>query len=119
MSDWPPKGYPSIGDLRHRITFQEAVLASDGIGGQVEAWQNIADTPTVWARIEPVNGLERFFAEKLEENVSHKITIRYRNDILPQYRILFDGRVFEVKTSRALLERKDFTIIEAIEGVAT
>lgn len=121
----PPRSannrYPQIGELRHRITIEENIKVSDGLGGQTETWQAIATNPQVWAKIDPVSGLERFFSERLEENISHKITIRYRSDLIgkTEWRLNFGGRIFQMKSIRSMLERKDFLIIDAIEGTAT
>lgn len=121
----PPRSannrYPTIGELRHRITIEENVKVSDGLGGQDETWQSIAADPTVWAKIDPVSGLQAFFAERLEERITHKITIRYRSDLLgkAEWRINFGGRIFQMKSIRAMLERKDYIVIDAVEGEAT
>lgn len=116
----PPRSsnslYPKIGELRHRIVIEESVKVSDGVGGQTETWQTVA---TVWAKIDPVAGLERFFAERIEENITHKITIRYRTGIDTEMRISFDGHIFQIRSVRRMLERKDFIQIDAVEGTAT
>lgn len=82
-----------IGELRHRIQFQEAALVDDGYGGQVETW---SEFETVWARVEPLSTRERMFAQKLEGNVTHKIKIRYLEGITTAMRISFKGRIFKI-----------------------
>jgi len=82
-----------IGRLRHRVTIQSATNTSDGMGGYTEAWGNL---DTVWAAIEPFKGDERYEVQKLEADLSHKIILRYRSGILPNMRINFDSKVFEI-----------------------
>lgn len=108
--------YPHIGELRHRITFQEAVETDDGIGGRTRVFQDIATTPTVWAVITPRSDGERFFKEKIEQTVTHVIRIRWRNDLDTAMQIVFEGRVFQIQKIVAMHERKDFLRIEANEG---
>lgn len=115
----PKNYYPSIAELRHRITIQEPIEVNDGRGGQVTTWQDLANVPTVWAKIEPVSAREINFAEKLEDRITHRITIRHRSDLRAEMQIVFGSRIFQVKTIRHLLERSDFTIIDAVEGEAT
>lgn len=112
-------GYPSVSELRNRITIQEPIEVNDGRGGQTTNWQDLATAPTVWAKIDPVSARELFFAEKLEDRISHRITIRHREDLRAEMRIQFKSRIFQIKTIRHILERLDFTIIEAVEGEAT
>ncbi|MCU1327432.1 MAG: head-tail adaptor protein [Bryobacterales bacterium] len=80
--------------LRHRVTLQSLTLASDGQGGFDETWDTVAD---LWAEIKPMNGWERMQGMQLETPVTHKVTIRYRNDITAKDRLLFGSRVLQIK----------------------
>lgn len=90
------------GRLRHRIKIQSLGLADDGMGGQTEAWSDMAN---VWASIEPLTGKELFIAQQVESNVTHKITMRYLAGITTKHRILFGSRVFEIVSIRDEEER--------------
>ena len=106
----------NIAELRHRITFQELVEVSDGQGGKTTSWSNVV---TVWARIEPVSSRERLFSQQLEYNRSHKVAIRYRNDITNDMQFTFDGRTFQVKGVLSPDERKAYLFLDVEENSAT
>ncbi|MGF7429587.1 phage head closure protein [Thermoanaerobacterium thermosaccharolyticum] len=85
-----------IGELRHRITIQKATTIQDELGQPVEVWQDIAN---VWAKIEDISGREYFAAKQVLTNeITTKITIRWRNDIEPSMRIVAEGRIFDIQT---------------------
>lgn len=105
----------TIGELRHRISFQSLTRTPDGLGGATESWATVV---TVWASIEPA-GKERNFAQRIEDVYTHKIRIRKRTDITATMRVLFGSRIFQVKAIAADLERKDFQTVLAEEFVGT
>lgn len=107
---------PSIGELRHRFVLQEEVVTPDEAGGQMRNWRDVA---TVWASIEALQGSERFEAMRVETQVSHRITVRYRPDIRPGMRILRAGRPFNLRSVVDPDGRQRFLSILAVEGVAT
>lgn len=106
----------NISDLRHRITIQSFTKVADGQGGYTTTW---ADVKTVWAKIENVTGVEKVFAQRLDTNYDHKITIRYTTGISPKMRIVFDSRIFQIHSVSKVDERRWFTEILAIEGVGS
>lgn len=73
-----------IGELRHRITIEYKTKTSDDQGGFTWSWRPLA---TVWAKIEAAPKSERNFAGKLETQRTHKITIRYLENLDPSMRI--------------------------------
>ena len=105
-----------IKDLRHRIVIQDVEQLSDGHGGYNETWVTFA---TVWAKVVPVSAQEKWRAENLDHEVTHRITIRYLANITSSMRISFDGRIFHVKGFRNLEERDRYIEIVAKEGVVT
>lgn len=108
-----------IADLKHRITFQQLTNTPDGQGGFTEAWANIASVPEVWAKVEPVSASERFFSQQIQPLVTHKVTIRWRNDLNASMRISHEGRIFQIHGIRSLDEERFWTLIDAQEGVGT
>lgn len=83
------------GAFRHEVTLETATLAPDGAGGHAETWGEAA---TFFARIEPVSAVSRFGADQRLETVTHRITIRSRDDIRSGMRFVGQGRVFEIMT---------------------
>lgn len=80
-----------IGKLRHAIELQQEQRTPDGGGGFVRTWQTVA---RVRAAVEPLTGSERWRAEQVQANVSHRVTIRYRPGITTDMRVKFGARVF-------------------------
>ena len=103
-----------IGELRHRVTIQEEVATPDGGGGYALGW---ADVATLWAKVEPLSARERLFAEKLDGVVTHRVVVRFRDDITAAMRVLYEGRLFNIRGVLETGERERFTEILAEEGV--
>ena len=104
-----------IGALRHRITVQVVSRAGDGQGGITESWDEHA---VLWAKITPVSRNERMFMQQLEYQRSHKILIRYRDDLTTDMRISFNNRIFHIKAFINVDERKAYTQIDVEENTA-
>ena len=107
-----------IGKLRHVIALQEVTNTVDAGGGQGRTW---ATTAIVWAEVKPASGREQLHAMQLQDSVTHRITIRYCSDVKPtsKWRILFDGRHFNIRSVLNVDERNKFLVIMADEGVGT
>jgi SPP1 family predicted phage head-tail adaptor len=74
------------GSLRHKITFQQLTVANDTWGHSNETW---TDQVTTYAKIMPVRGVERIEGMKLDNELTHKIEIRYKRGLHPKWRIKF------------------------------
>lgn len=74
------------GKLRHRIKFQRQVESQDSTSGAVIVdWVDVA---TVWAEIAPLSGKE-FIASQTEfSQITTRMTIRYRVNIVAKMRAL-------------------------------
>lgn len=105
-----------IGKLRRRVTLQELVKTDDGYGGTIETWQDIT---TIWAAIEPLRGNERYTAQQVQSELSHKVTIRYRTGIKPQMRLLYKDRIFEIEAVLDVEERHQWLELLCSEVVAS
>jgi len=82
-------------EFRHRLTFQTSAEVGDGAGGEVSHWQ---DAFTVWGLVEPLSGREFFASQQIKKEVSHKVTVRYRPDIVTTMRIkTWDNRILDIE----------------------
>lgn len=81
------------GALRTELSLQQATLTADGLGGHAESWSEVA---TVFGLVEPVSAATRFGADQSLETVTHRITVRFRDDLASGMRLTRGGRVFEV-----------------------
>ena len=85
------------GQLRHRVTFQTPSTATDDYGDPAPVWSAL---DTVWARVEPITGKERFAALQVQADVNHRILCRYNSTIAslaPDDRVVFGSLTFDIK----------------------
>ena len=113
-----------IGEMRHRIKFEKLVRTPDGQGGFTEEWSPLIagadlDSQSLWAQLIPVSSRERLFGERLEYQRSHKVVVRYRNDVTNEMRFIFENRIFQIKGSVSPDERKAYLFIDAEENQGT
>lgn len=77
------------GKLRHRVIIQEPVETKGSMGGVVTTWQ------TRWravpASIENLRGNKFFAAQQINPNVTVEITIRWREGVTQQMRVLHEN----------------------------
>lgn len=85
-----------IGTLNKRITLQESAETPDGAGGVSLAWQSIAVNPSVYASITPLSGGEQWRYHQLENTVTHRIVLRYRDDLTARMRILHGTTPYDI-----------------------
>ena len=91
------------GRLRHRITIQSRELVPNEIGEMEEEWAPLA---TVWASVEPARGNQYYAAKQLDAKVDGVVIMRYRSDIEPTMRIIYDGRILKIISLLTVKERK-------------
>lgn len=106
----------SPGKLRHTIAIERETRTPDGAGGSTLTWASVASPR---AFIKPMSGGERLQAMRIEANVTHRIFIRYRSDILTSDRINFNGRLMQIRALINIEERNRWIEIYADEGQAT
>lgn len=83
------------GDLRHRITIQRPIYVQDpATGGMVRGWDDVA---TVWGRVAPLSVREFVAAQAIASEVTARITIRYRPDVTAKCRILYRGKIYNIR----------------------
>lgn len=116
------RGRSHPGRLTERVTFQEATLVDDSVGGFSTSWGSIDTTPTMWASVEPLTGREALHAGQLEARVTHRVTVRRRSDLTAQMRIRWDSNGNKILNIRAIEDpgpRAPYLWIQAELGVAT
>ena len=83
------------GRLRTELSLRAVTAIADGLGGFDEEWNEVA---TVFGRIEPLAADSRFGADQTLETVTHRVTLRHREDVLSGMRFCRQGRVFAIVT---------------------
>jgi SPP1 family predicted phage head-tail adaptor len=84
----------NAGKLRHRVTIQRKTVTRDTQGGNVVTWTDVA---TVWADVQPVGGSERYGAGQALSDSTYTIVMRYREDVIPAWRMTQARRTFDVQ----------------------
>ena len=85
------------GDLRERIDIQSVAEATVAGGGKSKAWTTFA--PGIWASITPLNGGEAFAQGVARSTQFYKVVIRWRGDITPRNRIIWNGQPLNIRTA--------------------
>lgn len=111
-----------IGNLRHRVELVGIGRIDDGAGGYTRSDTVAA---TVWADIKPVSWSQQMRAERLEQRITHVITIRWRADLAsgfgPEARVRFQdkgGRVRELSVQTVVdpKEQRRWLELQCLEG---
>jgi len=83
-----------IGDLKKIIVLQAPTKTPDGIGGFVIIWTDMATN--IFAAIWPVSVKEQIQSEQLVMTATHRIRMRYRRVMKPDWRIKYANRYFAI-----------------------
>lgn len=105
-----------IGMLKHKVIIERNAEVSDGAGGTTTTW---ATHKTLRANVKPTSGKERMFAQRLESNTTHLVTIRYISDISESDRINYKGRIFNIYSIINMDEADKYLQLVCEENVAT
>ena len=81
------------GSLRRRISIQRRDMTQDDYGQPSLTWVNVVDA---WAEIQPLSGRELEIAQAMNAEVTHQVTIRYREGITAAMRIVYQSRYFNI-----------------------
>ena len=105
----------TAGMLRHSIAIERETDTPNDSGGQSIVW---ATQYTLKAFIKPKSGNERVRGMQLESPLTHSVFIRYIIGILPDDRINFGGRLFQIRAVLNIEERNRWIELLCEEGVA-
>lgn len=83
----------NIGHLRHKITLERRSVTRTDIGSEVISWVKVTD---IKASAVSVGGSEAFKYKQLFAESVVRFTCRYRSDIVPEMRIVFDGQYYDI-----------------------
>lgn len=100
------------GWIAHRVTIERPVRTEDGAGGATVAFEPLA---TVWAAVEPLASAEDGASGRLVSRLRHRVTIRWRDDVTGEMRLVHRGRILRITSLRDADETRRFLVIEAEE----
>jgi len=101
------------GRLSARLRLEKADEVSDGQGGLVEGWSLVAD---VWGRVEPLRAKAGELADAATAPVSHRVTIRYRDDVDNAMRFVFRERSLTIRSLRDPDETRRYLVCDCEEA---
>ena len=87
--------FMDAGMLKHRVTLERLVETPDLGGGLTITWNEVT---TIWASIESVRAAMRNLAQQSRETVTHRIILRYRDDVASGWRFRKGNRTFRIIT---------------------
>ncbi|WP_024559464.1 phage head closure protein [Franconibacter pulveris 1160] len=83
------------GKLNKRILLQKPVKTQNPTTGAVEnGW---ADVVRVWANVTDLSARDFVAAKAGQNEVTTRITIRWRDDVTDKHRVLYRGRVYDIQ----------------------
>jgi len=104
------------GMLRHTIVIERLTRTDDNAGGYTDSW---ATWKTVKASIKNVSGTERLHSQRLDAEVSMKMTIRYIDGLTEIDRVSFRSKVYQIRYIDNVEFRDRWLILSLSGGVAT
>lgn len=83
------------GRLRERVAIQAETVTQNTSGEEIPTW---ATETTVWAQVLPGSISERFSnaAGQRASEITHTVRMRFRTDITPKKRFLWETRILEI-----------------------
>jgi SPP1 family predicted phage head-tail adaptor len=103
------------GLMRRELSLQSLVPVADGAGGYDETWQEAA---LVFGAVEPVSALSFRAAAQALEETTHRITIRWREDVKQGMRFALGSRVFAIQTAHDPDETRRYLVCMVKEDVS-
>lgn len=105
-----------VGKLDRKVTLQKPIFAANEVGNQViTGWENLTSSPTPWANVIEGYGNEEMQAQQIVGVKYSTFTIRYREDVTTEHRILHRNEVYNIRTMLEIA-RKGYLKIVAESG---
>jgi SPP1 family predicted phage head-tail adaptor len=108
-----------IGQLKAFMSLEENTVTVDSGGERSNSW---AEIDTLFGRIDTASAMEQSLAAQNGLRLTHSIAVRYREDfgtgdtrLLGKYRLVYDGRTFEVRGVSDPDEGKRFLVLTCSE----
>lgn len=89
-------GRRTIGQRGRRFTLELTLETPDGFGGVLRSYQ---PGPRLWGSMELLTTRERVQAGRLDTNVTHRVTLPYREGVQPDERLVLGARRFRIRSA--------------------
>ena len=100
----------SAGELDRQIQLQSFTSAPNDYNEEVPTWATYA---TVWAKMEFHTSAEGEAAARQYAEMGLYFTIRYRADIEPEHRLIFEGQTYRIIGRPREIGRRRFQKLQA------
>ncbi|OJF95896.1 phage head closure protein [Pararhizobium antarcticum] len=100
------------GQLSARLELEMPQPVTDGQGGIVAGYAIVA---SLWAMIEPVAMPDREQADRAVFSITHRITIRFRDDVTAGMRFRKGARLFIIRAHSDPDERRRYLVCRCEE----
>lgn len=100
------------GRLSARLDLETPRETDDGQGGVTGGWELVA---SLWARIGPLRGIPGEAAGASIAPVTHRVTIRYRDDVRHAMRFVYRGRELLIRAVRDPDESRRYLVCDCEE----
>lgn len=101
------------GRLSARLKLEASADLPDGQGGITEGWTLVA---TLWGRVEPLRAKASEVADAATAPITHRVTIRYRDDVRHAMRFVHRGRTLVIRSWRDPDETRRYLICDCEES---
>ncbi|MHB8124649.1 MAG: phage head closure protein [Desulfitobacteriaceae bacterium] len=85
------------GILKHVIDIQKELTSRDSYGASTKEW--VTFLRSARASVEPLTGREFFAAQQVNSEITHLVKMRYRSGIIPEMRLKFGNRYFDIRSA--------------------
>ena len=100
------------GQMTARLDLERPQAVPDGQGGGMLAWTVAA---SLWARIEPVSAVIAEEASAAAGRITHRIWVRFRDDVAAGQRFRKGDRIFLVRLVRDPDETRRYLVCQCEE----
>jgi len=83
----------SASRFKQRVRLERPSITQDSIGDTLITWVLVDE---VWADIKPVSGVEELRHAALRQRITHLVWLRYRSDLQPDWRIVYNNRKLQI-----------------------
>jgi len=104
----------NIGRLNKRITIMKKVDTANALNQKSKGFENVK---TVWASVAPVRGTERYELQKLNEEITYRVYIRWISGIRADMYIKYDDRIFEIQSVIDVDMERKMLEIDCVEKI--
>ena len=101
------------GKLRHKIQIKQPTETNTD-GEVTRTW---ATKYNVWAQVRTPTGREIEQQSHILPNLTHVVTIRWKSDIKPEWRVYWRGRALHIGSVAPDEKNKEFLVLRCTEKV--